>query len=416
MAINLNDISDMLFKHIENKHLYPIEKLKLLIEKRKQTVVENELEKNTKIQNVIEYMNTKAINDEAYNQFILERADLVKRWKEHKSKELLGHLAKMRYIPPDTPDIFGNTMYINNVKPSNNSEQIERPHKKSRNNKDKIEKVADSKRFSKEPWFSKSSKVADKTFEKDMKFWDKKKSLVVKYSNYYQPYDLDDVRAVEDTLLTGATINIFLNSILQSSKESSKYIVLPSEFYHQIKDIIDDADEIHTLMNSELFSAIGDDWMNKIIIIPTNLDNIHWIISIINPYDGKIYVIDPYDKKQETVYDTISKWRSVFLEKYPNVSNKTFEPVYTIANIPNQKKSDIDNCGVYISMYGMYFINTGYFPSIQNFDEENIPVIRKYMLHIVTEYCKENEVKAPKQCPPGKILNDKNRCVKKKNV
>jgi hypothetical protein len=413
MAINLNDISDMLFKHIEKKHLYPIEKLKLLIEKRKQIVAENELVKNAKIQKVIEYMNTKAINDEAYNQFVLERTELVKRWKEHKSKELLGHVAKMRYIPPDTPHIFGNTLY---AKPSNNFENIERPHKKSRNNKDKITKVANPKQNSKEPWFSKSTKVADKTFENDVKFWDKKKSLVVKYSNYYQPYDLEDVRAVEDTLLTSATINIFLSSILQSSKESSKYVVLPSEFYYQIKDIIDDVDEIHTLMNSELFSTLGDDWMNKIIIIPTNLDNIHWIISIINPYDGKIYVIDPYDRKQETVYDTISKWRSVFLEKYPNVSNKTFEPVYTIPNIPTQNKNNVDNCGVYISMYGMYFINTGYFPSIQHFDEENIPVIRKYMLHIVTEYCKENEVKSQKECPPGKILNDKNRCVKNKKV
>ena len=407
----MNDISEMLFKHIENKHLYPIEKLKLLIEKRKKMMSENELMKNAKMQHIIEYMNTKAINDEIYNQFILDRAQLIKKWKETKSKELLRDVAKMRYVPPDSPDIFGNTTRSSDHENDPIENVDTRPTKKSRNDKEKPTKT--SKSSKQEPWFSKN---ADKTFEKDKKFWDKKKSLIVKYSNYYQPYDLEDVDAVENELLTSATINIFLNAILQSSKDSAKYIIFPSEFYYQIKDIIHDTNEINALMSSDMFSAMGDDWMNKIIIIPTNLDNIHWIISIINPYDGKIYVIDPYDKKQETVYNTISTWRSIFLEKYPNVSNTTFDPVFTIPDIPNQNKNDVDNCGVYISMYSMYFINTGKFPSVQNFSLDNIPMIRKFMLNIITKYCKENETKPPKECPPGKVLNDKNRCVKEKKV
>ena len=382
MVVNINDISDMMFKHIENKHLYPIEKLKLLIEKRKLFVLENESVKNAQIQHIVEYMNTKAINNEIYNQFIIDRSELVKKWKAEKSKDSLRELVKMQYIDPCIHDIFSNIKHLSDHS-SVHKEEL-RPNKKQRVNKDKNAQKS-------EPWFLKN---VEKTFQSNMKFWDKKKSVIVKSPHYLQPFDLEDVHAVENSLLTSATINIFMTSILQSSDKTSKYIVFPSEFYYMIKDIIDNTEEIKTIMKNEMFVNIGDDWMNKIIIIPTNLNNIHWILCIINPYEGNIYVIDPYDTKQTAVFDTISKWRSIFLENYPQVSNKQFQPVYTIPNIPTQNKKDIDNCGVFISMYTMYLINTNEFPSIQNFNTNDIPMIRKYMLNTITQYTKYNEVKS----------------------
>ena len=174
---------------------------------------------------------------------------------------------------------------------------------------------------------------------------------------------------------------------------------------------------MNKFFESDMFSKIGDDWMNKIIIIPTNLDNIHWIITIINPYEGKIYVIDPYDKKNENVYEIISKWRDNFLSnKYPQVANKKFEPVYSVSNISLQDANDTENCGVFISMYGKYFINNGEFPSTDIFDMSDVDMIRKYMLNVITVYSKKHKIKPTKECPPGKVLNEKkNRCVKDKN-
>lgn len=413
MVVNINDISDMMFKHIENRNMFPIEKLKLLIEKHKTQVSENTIEKNARNQRIIEYMNTKAINDEIYKQFLLERAELAKRWKAEKTNDLLRDLAKMQFVPPDIPDIFGNI----ELKPRIPKDTVvtKKPVKKPQAKGDvKAKAVAKPKKTSQEPWFLKNP---DKTFNTDKAFWDKNKSLIVKSPNYIQPYDTDDVEAIEDDLLTSASINIFANAILQASKESSKYIVFPAEFYYQIKDIITDTDAINTLMKSDMFTAIGDDWMNKIIIIPTNIDNIHWIISIINPYDGRIYVIDPYDKTNEEMYDTISKWRDISLSNYPQVSNKVFEPVYSIPDIPTQDKSDTENCGVFISMYLMYFVNTGKFPSIENFGTDNTGMIRKYMLRVITEYSKANKVKPDKSCPPGQVLNKtKTRCIKDKKL
>lgn len=420
MVVNMNEISDMMFKHIENRNMFPIEKLKLMIEKYKTQVSEDMVVKNARVQHIVEYMNTKSINDEIYNQFVLDRAELMKRWKAEKTKDLLQDLVKMRYTPPDIPDIFGKIERQPVV-----SGDDERPIKKHRvianeketkadDNEVKPKKTNKTKKSSSEPWFSKN---ADKLFNTDKAFWDKTKSILVKSPNYLQPYDTDDVESVEDGLLTSASINIFANSVLESSKESSKYIIFPAEFYYQIEDIIGDDDAMNTLMESEMFSNIGDDWMNKIIIIPTNLDNVHWIISIINPYEGKIYVIDPYDKKNENVYNTISKWREISLSKYPQVSNKVFEPVYSIPNIPTQEADDTENCGVFISMYVMYFMNSGKFPSNDNFSTDDTGMIRKHMLRVITKYSKENKTKPPKECPPGQILNQKgNRCIKDKKL
>lgn len=417
----MNEISEMIFKHIENRHLFPIEKLKLLIEKYKTKESEEMTKKNAKLQHITEYMNTKAINDEIYNQFLLERAELVKKWKATKSHDLSIKLAKMRYTPPDIPDMFGKLErnHTNNdgnndgdndgnhrqkPKPLNKSlqENMERPNKKPRV-KSKIAK----------PW---NHKNIEKVFDSDKLFWEKNKSLVINNKNYIQPYDEYDVNSLENGLLTSATINIFMNAINELS-ESSKYLIFPAEFYYQVKDIIDDIDEMNRFFESDMFSNIGDDWMNKIIVIPTNLDNIHWIITIINPYEGKIYVIDPYDKKNENVYDIISKWRDIFLSnKYPQVTNKKFEPVYSVSNISLQDANDTENCGVFISMYGKYLINNGEFPSTDIFDMTDVDMIRKYMLNVITAYSKKNKIKPDKECPPGKVLNKKtNRCVKDKN-
>ena len=423
----MNEISDMIFKHIENRHLFPIEKLKLLIEKYKTNESEEMMKKNAKLQHITEYMNTKAINDEIYNQFLLERADLLKEWKATKSHDLLIKLAKMRYTPPDIPDIFGKLerIYTNdkddddgndndNGKGNKNDEDkrqkakplqenIERPNKKPRV-KSKIAK----------PW---NNKNIEKVFDNDKLFWEKNKSLVIDNTNYVQPYDTDDVDSLENGLLTSATINIFMNAITKLSEKSSKYLIFPAEFYYQVKDIIDDDDGMNRFFESDMFSKIGDDWMNKIIIIPTNLDNIHWIITIINPYEGKIYVIDPYDKKNENVYEIVSKWKDNFLSnKYPQVANKKFEPVYSVPNISLQDANDTENCGVFISMYGKYFINNGEFPSTDIFDMSDVDMIRKYMLNVITVYSKKHKIKPDKECPPGKVLNKKtNRCVKDKN-
>lgn len=424
MVVNMNDISDMIFKHIENRNKFPIEKLKLLIEKYKTNQSEETVKKSARLQNITEYMNTKAINDEIYNQFLLERAELVKEWKRNKSRESMIKLAKMRYTPPDIPDIFGKMErhHTHNDDNKSSEETSERPNKKHRvvhkkdSKKSGVTKVKKVTKVTK-PW---EYKNIEKIFDNDKLFWYKNKSIIVdnsKYIDYIQPYDTDDVDSLENGLLTDASINIFMNAITELSKQSSKYIIFPAEFYYQVRDIVDDIDKMNRFLEGDMFSKIGDDWMNKIIIIPTNLDNIHWIITIINPYEGNIYVIDPYDKKNENVYDIISKWREMFLDKYPQVANKTFEPVYSISNVPLQDANDIENCGVFISMYGKYYIDNGEFPSNDTFDIGDIDMIRKYMLNVITTYSKKNTIKpiSEKQCPPGKTLNKKsNKCVKDK--
>ena len=97
-AITANNISDMIFDHIESKSTYPIEKVKLLIENYVKSKQEKEKHIDTlKFQYAEKYESQRNVQDELYKTYMIERKDLYDKWLKSKSKADLHNLLEMGF-------------------------------------------------------------------------------------------------------------------------------------------------------------------------------------------------------------------------------------------------------------------------------------------------------------------------------
>ena len=239
---------------------------------------------------------------------------------------------------------------------------------------------------------------------KNVDFW--KKNKTIKFYSFYHhefPYDNQDADAVLNSLLTSASLNVFLYNSIKDTKMLQKIVVLNAEFYFDLEKMINNEEDMDNLIEGYL-KFLDKDWNNKVLFIPINIDNIHWISCIIDPKKEKMFILDPYGHENPDVADNINTWRNWLLSKQPYLSNKAFEIVYDIPNIAQQNLEDVDNCGVYTISYFMFYMKYDKFPNKN--DIEDIQSIRKYIYNYITKIVK---------CPIGKKLNPKtNRCVKEK--
>ena len=105
--VDIRNISDLLFNHMEDKHTYPIAKVKLAIKK-----YETQLTDKLNVDNAMKiefdnlYKNPRTFQNEAYEVFLQERENILKEWKHNKSKDSLKKLMALMFEFQDIPEIY----------------------------------------------------------------------------------------------------------------------------------------------------------------------------------------------------------------------------------------------------------------------------------------------------------------------
>jgi ubiquitin C-terminal hydrolase len=103
----MNEISDYIFNHVDNKHQYPINKVELLISKyAEQKKLKDQVEESQRIRYVEKYDAPRNIQNDMYTTYVNERNDLVKSWKSDKSKASLYKMLNMQFDFKDIPEIY----------------------------------------------------------------------------------------------------------------------------------------------------------------------------------------------------------------------------------------------------------------------------------------------------------------------
>jgi ubiquitin C-terminal hydrolase len=107
----MNEISDYIFNHIDNKHQYPINKIGLLISKyAEQKQNKDHVEESQHITYVEKYDAPRNIQNDMYTTYVNERDELAKSWKSDKSKASLYKMLNMQFDFKDIPEIYTHTI------------------------------------------------------------------------------------------------------------------------------------------------------------------------------------------------------------------------------------------------------------------------------------------------------------------
>ena len=393
-----NDILYSIFSHIAE--VDTLETVKSKIYK-----LEDEKTKKQKdIQEKKEYFETTFKNkrdqqDYSYDLYLQDKSELIQSYKKQKTKDNIYKLLEKTFDYKEIDDVFTHDITRNK-----NLDSIGQPArsndiiKKSKPMKENPAKNPDEKPFD---WT-----VSENDLQTSVKFWKKQKDAMFhSFYDFLIPFDQEDADAINEDLLTSSTLNLFLYNFIKNNKLLKKYHILHAEFYYEYVKMLQEDGDLKNLLDGYL-QNIDKDWNNKIMIIPINLDNIHWIVSIIDPRKKTIYVLDPYGSEQTEVAENIQTWRSWLISTFPNLSDDTYGVVYIIDDIVNQDSADVTNCGVYVIMYVIFYIKYGRFPKQSDVDEKDLSDIRKYLYYTLYQIVK---------CGPGKKINPKTkRCIQDK--
>jgi len=107
MSIAVSDISDAIFNHIEKRHIYPIEKVKLCLSKYNNDMQEKQrIIDNKKFEYAEKYETNRNIQDQLYDTYLQERKELYDQWKKDKSKATLHKMLNMSFEYKEIPEIY----------------------------------------------------------------------------------------------------------------------------------------------------------------------------------------------------------------------------------------------------------------------------------------------------------------------
>ena len=107
----MNEISDYIFNHLDNKHQYPINKVQVLIHKYAERKRDKEQkEESQKIAYTEKYDAPRNIQNEMYDTYVRERNELFNSWKSDKTKSSLYKMLNMEFKFQDIPDIYTHTI------------------------------------------------------------------------------------------------------------------------------------------------------------------------------------------------------------------------------------------------------------------------------------------------------------------
>lgn len=398
MDVRSNDLLHSIFQQIQGDKT--IDYVKTILYKYDENVKEKLSQNDAKIQYFNEnFKNKRELQNFEYDEFMKNKQDLLKKYKEKPSKDNIYKILDLQFPYQHIDDIFTHDMIYNKNLDISNKRNLDFSQTQNDDNllPRKKTKIAEKTNF----W-----NINDEDHQKNVKYWEKtEEAKMFSFYNQELPYDNEDADALLNSLLTSASINAFLYNYIKDKKLFKKYIVMNAEFYYDLSEMIENDEDLDNLKEGYL-KHFDKDWNNKTLFIPINIDDIHWIASIVDPKNEKIYILDPYGHENPDVSDKINIWRNWLLDSQSNLVKKEFEFVYEVPDIIKQQSNDTENCGIYTIMYLIYFINYGKFPTENDFDENELQNIRNYIYNYVTNIVK---------CPIGKKLNPKTkRCIKDK--
>ena len=192
-----------------------------------------------------------------------------------------------------------------------------------------------------------------------------------------------------------------------------KHILLtPSLFTYLCSDSTDtEAYLRNTLRNNEVY--VEQQLIAENFLVPVNLSNTHWILIALSTQRLTFCVLNPYHPQQPSAQDLeIGQKVASFFAKTFGFSDFLFESSSQTKNFPIQHKNDSINCGVYIMMYALAFIDELSNPSTHlpfSVEEFRIllaawfltkskPSFKKYInthINSTTQYLKETETIHP---------------------
>lgn len=106
--MNLSDISNAIFSHIDSKHKMSIDKITLMINQYDSQKRENENDETAREYEYQEqYENKRQILNQLYDTFLIERNEIYKKWMVDKSKDTLHRLIDTKFDKFELiPDIY----------------------------------------------------------------------------------------------------------------------------------------------------------------------------------------------------------------------------------------------------------------------------------------------------------------------
>ena len=148
MNISINDISNMIFNCIEDKHKYSADKLKLLLHKYSDNLKKNIDDEYKKREIYLETIeNPRNIQNNEYDRYLEEKNELYQIYLQTKSKDsLYNYLNKSFILKKTIPDIYTSSV-IRIKKPKEKKPKEEKPKEE----KPKEEKPKEKKPKEKKP-------------------------------------------------------------------------------------------------------------------------------------------------------------------------------------------------------------------------------------------------------------------------
>jgi hypothetical protein len=405
MSVDTLSITDIIFNHIEEKHKYPIENVKLLINK---FDLQNKEISNAKEMKKIKYFEEhekkRIAQNDAYEQYVKERKVLYDEAMSEKSISSIQNLINFKFQPEYISDIYTYNYIEDNpitrepkkqkpdIKTTDaNTTDVKKPDVKKPDVEKPDVKKPDAYVLDEEKWVT---NVTAKHYKEDREFWNKSgEGFLLHGSDINDEFksiiDKEDAMSLQkNTLVTGSIINAFLESIKEESPYSKEYVILKSEFYTYILDIINqNEDKGFEVLEANFMTELNDKNRKLKIIIPINVSYSHWIMAMIDPVAKKIHVIDPYQKVNEDIKNNIMTWWKWYANKFDLESDLVAE--YKIANLPLQPPKDAINCGVFVCMYIYYLMKNNKFPIKKNFSSKDSKELRKFILNNITTYFKK---------------------------
>ena len=390
MSVDTLSVTDIIFNHIEEKHKYPIENVKLLVNKFDVQKKEISNAKDMKMMKYFEEHEKKRIaQKDAYEQYVKERKVLYDQAMSEKSISSIQKLLNFKFQPEYISDIYTYNYIEDN--PIRRESKKQKPDVKAPGAKAPDATAPDVKGKTDEKWVT---NVTAKHYKEDREFWKESGEGFLLHGNdindeFKSIIDKEDAMSLQkNALVTGPIINAFLESIKDSSSYSKEYVILESEFYTYILDLMNQKiDNGFDVLETTFMTELNEKNRKMKIVMPINVSYSHWIMAMIDLVAKKIYVIDPYQKVNEDIKDNVMKWWKWYSGKYNLESELAVE--YKIANIPLQPPKDAINCGIFVCMYIYYLMKNNKFPTKKNFSSKDAKELRKYILHNVTAYFKK---------------------------
>lgn len=187
--------------------------------------------------------------------------------------------------------------------------------------------------------------------------------------------------------LSGCLLSTFTSLILTQIENKENYMVFDNEFYGLLSgQMLNDNSQRNKVYYEKVkiyTEQFNENYLKRKILLDIHLTD-HWIKAIMDPTvePHQLTIIDSFKQNHPTVVKLLIKWRKAEVRRFFN--HKEVWIVITSKNNDKLKlvqQTDTTSCGVITAMQGYYFLMYNRLPTIDDFTQEDVPKLRKFMLY-----------------------------------